>query len=133
MSLPQVGARVGGQQGGTATSSRGTGGTTGATSGGMTVERLALYGGAALLGALEVLEWPVVLAAAGGTFVLSPLAGRAGLQAGGQAATVHAPHGDHDHVHGPDCGHAVVPHGDHSDFLHDGHRHAAHADHWDEH
>jgi hypothetical protein len=26
-----------------------------------------------------------------------------------------------------------VPHGDHVDYVHDGHRHAAHAGHWDEH
>ena len=28
---------------------------------------------------------------------------------------------------------AEVKHGDHSDFIHEGHRHAAHADHYDEH
>jgi zinc transport system permease protein len=39
----------------------------------------------------------------------------------------------HVHEHGPDCGHEAVPHGDHVDYLHDGHRHAAHGDHWDEH
>jgi zinc transport system permease protein len=27
----------------------------------------------------------------------------------------------------------AVPHGDHTDYLHDGHLHAAHGDHWDEH
>jgi zinc transport system permease protein len=26
-----------------------------------------------------------------------------------------------------------VPHGDHTDYIHDGHRHAAHQDHYDEH
>jgi hypothetical protein len=26
-----------------------------------------------------------------------------------------------------------VPHGDHVDYAHDGHRHAAHDGHWDEH
>ena len=39
----------------------------------------------------------------------------------------------HDHEHGPDCGHAAVEHGDHVDYLHDGHRHAAHEGHYDEH
>lgn len=39
----------------------------------------------------------------------------------------------HDHDHGPDCGHPAVPHGDHVDYLHDGHRHAAHGRHYDEH
>ena len=39
----------------------------------------------------------------------------------------------HPHRHGPGCGHPGVGHGDHTDFLHAGHRHAEHADHWDEH
>jgi zinc transport system permease protein len=26
-----------------------------------------------------------------------------------------------------------VSHGDHTDYVHEGHRHAAHGDHWDEH
>ena len=42
-------------------------------------------------------------------------------------------HEEHDHTHAPGCGHAAVTHGDHVDYLHDGHRHAAHDDHWDEH
>ena len=33
---------------------------------------------------------------------------------------------NHQHEHGPDCGHAAVPHGDHVDYVHDGHRHARH-------
>ena len=40
---------------------------------------------------------------------------------------------DHDHAHGQDCGHPAVPHGDHVDYVHDGHRHAAHGSHYDEH
>jgi zinc transport system permease protein len=40
---------------------------------------------------------------------------------------------DHPHQHAPGCGHPVVQHGDHTDFIHEGHRHAAHADHYDEH
>ena len=39
----------------------------------------------------------------------------------------------HTHQHGADCGHVAVPHGDHVDYLHDGHRHAAHGRHYDEH
>ena len=39
----------------------------------------------------------------------------------------------HPHRHHPGCGHLEVQHGDHSDFIHEGHRHAAHADHYDEH
>lgn len=40
---------------------------------------------------------------------------------------------EHDHRHGDDCGHPAVPHGDHVDYVHDGHRHAAHGEHYDEH
>ena len=40
---------------------------------------------------------------------------------------------DHPHEHGPDCGHLAVPHGDHVDYVHDGHRHAPHDEHYDEH
>jgi zinc transport system permease protein len=40
---------------------------------------------------------------------------------------------EHPHVHGPSCGHVAVPHGDHVDYVHDGHRHAAHGRHYDEH
>lgn len=39
----------------------------------------------------------------------------------------------HRHRHGPGCGHEPVPHGDHTDYLHDGHRHAVHGSHYDEH
>jgi zinc transport system permease protein len=39
----------------------------------------------------------------------------------------------HPHEHGEDCGHVAVPHGDHVDYVHDGHRHAAHGRHYDEH
>jgi len=39
----------------------------------------------------------------------------------------------HLHEHGDDCGHPAVPHGDHIDYVHDGHRHAAHGAHYDEH
>jgi hypothetical protein len=37
------------------------------------------------------------------------------------------------HKHGPDCGHAMVPHGDHVDYLVDGHLHHPHGDHCDNH
>jgi zinc transport system permease protein len=40
---------------------------------------------------------------------------------------------EHVHQHGPDCGHAAVPHGDHVDYVHDGRRHAEHGAHYDEH
>ncbi|MCF8998616.1 hypothetical protein [Acinetobacter nectaris] len=37
------------------------------------------------------------------------------------------------HVHGPDCGHEAVPHGDHIDYLVDGHLHHQHDGHCDNH
>jgi zinc transport system permease protein len=40
---------------------------------------------------------------------------------------------EHAHEHGDDCGHLAVRHGDHVDYVHDGHRHAAHETHYDEH
>ncbi len=39
----------------------------------------------------------------------------------------------HRHEHGPGCGHPAVEHGDHVDYIHDGHRHAPHGGHYDEH
>jgi zinc transport system permease protein len=56
--------------------------------------------------------------------VLPPGGGRAGPR---HDAT------EHPHEHGDDCGHPAVPHGDHVDYVHDGHRHAAHGGHYDEH
>ena len=38
-----------------------------------------------------------------------------------------------DHGHGPGCGHPAVPHGDHVDYLVDGHLHHPHGDHCDDH
>jgi zinc transport system permease protein len=40
---------------------------------------------------------------------------------------------DHGHEHGPACGHDAVQHGDHVDYVHDGHRHAVHGAHYDDH
>jgi hypothetical protein len=37
------------------------------------------------------------------------------------------------HTHGAGCGHDAVPHGDHTDYLVDGHLHHAHGDHCDDH
>lgn len=39
----------------------------------------------------------------------------------------------HDHEHGEGCGHPAVKYDDHVDYLHDGHLHAPHGDHYDEH
>lgn len=47
--------------------------------------------------------------------------------------TVHEVADEHLHEHGVDCGHPAVLHGDHVDYVHDGHRHAAHGEHYDEH
>jgi len=44
----------------------------------------------------------------------------------------HQVHEAHTHVHSGDCGHKQIMHGDHVDFLHDGHLHAAHNMHFDE-
>lgn len=41
-------------------------------------------------------------------------------------------HEKHSHEHGPDCGHQTVKHGDHTDYVHDGHFHKVHGDHVDE-
>ena len=40
---------------------------------------------------------------------------------------------DADHKHGADCGHEAVPHGDHVDYLVDGHLHHQDGDHCDNH
>lgn len=40
---------------------------------------------------------------------------------------------EHEHEHGDSCGHLAVPHEDHVDYVHDGHRHAPHGSHYDEH
>jgi DNA-binding transcriptional ArsR family regulator len=40
---------------------------------------------------------------------------------------------DKAHQHGPDCGHPAVPHGDHVDYLVEGHLHHPHGDHCDDH
>lgn len=44
----------------------------------------------------------------------------------------HDKHDGHMHQDG-EAMHAIIPHGDHMDFLHDGHLHHAHGDHVDEH
>jgi hypothetical protein len=37
------------------------------------------------------------------------------------------------HHHGAGCGHEAIPHGNHTDYLADGHLHHAHGDHCDDH
>jgi hypothetical protein len=47
---------------------------------------------------------------------------------------IQAEHTLAEHQHGgPDCTHEKVQHGDHVDYVHDGHRHAEHEGHYDEH
>jgi zinc transport system permease protein len=50
-----------------------------------------------------------------------------------ELVTPHTITESHPHRHAPGCGHPAVQHGDHTDFIHEGHRHAVHADHYDEH
>ena len=45
----------------------------------------------------------------------------------------HPVHTDHQHIHGPGCGHASVEREDHTDYVHEGHAHTPHEDHYDEH
>lgn len=45
----------------------------------------------------------------------------------------HRVHDEHPHQHGPGCGHSIVTHEDHQDYLHDGHLHYLHDGHVDEH
>ncbi|WP_298751221.1 metal ABC transporter permease [uncultured Serinicoccus sp.] len=76
--------------------------------------------------------------ASGGTIVLLAIALFALAVLGGSlrkaVATARHRHAErHLHEHGPGCGHEAVAHGDHVDYLHDGHRHAAHEGHYDEH
>ena len=49
------------------------------------------------------------------------------------ANSKHEIHHEHPHKHGPGCGHTAVRHGDHVDYLHDGHLHHPHGDHCDDH
>jgi hypothetical protein len=42
-------------------------------------------------------------------------------------------HKDHKHQHGTNCGHVQIKHGDHTDYIHDGHIHHVEGSHVDEH
>lgn len=50
-----------------------------------------------------------------------------------QCTPEHAAEHDYEHVHGPNCGHEPVPHGDHTDYLVGDHLHHPHGDHCDDH
>lgn len=41
-------------------------------------------------------------------------------------------HQEHEHTHGPGCGHTAIRHGNETGYLHDGHLHLRHGDHFDE-
>ena len=41
-------------------------------------------------------------------------------------------HQHHEHQHGEGCGHRAIKHGDHIDYVHDGHLHRLHGKHVDE-
>lgn len=74
----------------------------------------------------------------GGTIVLMVLAVFVALALGAALAHAigtrhHRWAETHEHEHGPGCGHQTVRHGDHTDYLHDGHLHSPHGDHYDEH
>jgi len=49
------------------------------------------------------------------------------------ASTDHLTAKTHKHKHAKDCGHELVKHGDHEDYLHDGQYHAKHGGHYDLH
>lgn len=49
------------------------------------------------------------------------------------SSVAHLPHEAHMHVHVDGCGHELVIHDDHHDFVHGKHRHATHGTHYDEH
>jgi zinc transport system permease protein len=73
------------------------------------------------------LTWPI------GVWLRRRRAQRTPFAVDERARLEHEPAGAHDHRHGERCGHLAVEHGDHVDYLHDGHRHAAHGSHYDEH
>jgi zinc transport system permease protein len=75
---------------------------------------------------LAVLTFVVTALATLGAGALRARARRRRHRHGGTPALVHEDHLHHDeHVHGgEDCNHPAVPHRDHVDYLHDGHRHA---------
>lgn len=50
-----------------------------------------------------------------------------------EGATDHERVDEHPHRHSADCEHPAIRHGAHVDYLHDGHLHAHHGDHYDEH
>lgn len=116
----------------------------------MTLAAAMVLGTVASLGGLLIAAFPPggVRIAPGPTIVLLALTGfvltwplgawlrhRRRLETPFAPGTVvdHELAGEHPHDHGDDCGHVAVRHGDHLDYVHDGHRHARHDEHYDEH
>jgi zinc transport system permease protein len=116
----------------------------------MTLAASMVLGTVASLGGLLIAAFPPndVRIAPGPTIVLLALAGfaltwplgawlrhRRRLETPFAPGTVvdHELAGEHPHDHGDDCGHVAVRHGYHLDYVHDGHRHARHDEHYDEH
>jgi len=86
----------------------------------------------------------IVLVSLGGFLATAPVGvvlerrRRARVPYDADALPLHEQTGErHGHVHGPGCGHLAIEHGDHVDYVHDGHRHAVHVtgegQHYDEH
>jgi len=71
-------------------------------------------------GTIVLMAIALFLAAASYNALRGRIAGRRHLEAE-----------QHQHEHGPDCGHPSIEHD--VDYLHDGHRHAPHEGHYDEH
>ena len=84
------------------------------------------------VGAAQALVAALLLAA---TQILQLGTARAAVWRGHRqhAALAHGRHTLDAHAHGPDCGHEAIAHGDHVDYLVDGHLHHPHDDHCDDH
>lgn len=74
-----------------------------------------------------VLAWPL------GTLVRRRAFRRRGAGDDPRISGAHVPTEEHPHEHDEHCEHPAVVHGDHTDYLHDGHLHAPHGRHYDEH
>ena len=83
---------------------------------------LSYYAATPSGGTIVLLAIAVFLCAATGSWLRGVLHARS-----------HHDEREHRHEHGPECGHEAVLHGDHVDYVHDGHRHAAHGAHYDDH
>jgi zinc transport system permease protein len=87
-------------------------------------------GGVALSYPLNTPSGGTIVLLAVGLFVVTAVVTGVMSRLGGRR---HAVAETHPHEHGVECGHPAVTHGDHVDYLHDGHLHAAHEGHYDEH